>query len=153
MLSSSLTGPAAPFFTDLTATSDFYDTATIQWTIPLIAYTPETYVVYYGTDMSTLDRKSDTVSSGNDFAATNIRLFVELVGLTFSTEYYYQLVANNTFASNSSEVMNFTTPQRSKFLRICICGSQYAICMCIHSDFIISPPQLPILQRTLSSLL
>ncbi len=127
MLSSSLTGPAAPFFTDLTATSDFYNTATIQWTVPVIAYTPETYVVYYGTDMSTLDRMSDTVSSGSDFVATNIQLFVELTGLTFSTEYYYQLVANNTFAPTYSEVMNFTTPQRSKFLRACICGSQYAL--------------------------
>ncbi len=119
MLSSSLTGPAAPSFTDLTATSDFYDTATIQWTVPVIAYTPETHVVHYGTDMSTLDRMNYTISSGRDFSTTNLKFSVDLMGLDIDTDYYYRLVATNTFTSTSSSVFNFTTPNRGKHTKMC----------------------------------
>ncbi len=111
---SSLTGPAAPSFTDLTATSDFYDTATIQWTVPVIAYTPETYVVYYGTDMSTLDGMSDTVSSGSDFEITDLQFSVLLTDLMVFTPYYYQLIATNTISSTTSPMKSVRTAEKGE---------------------------------------
>ncbi len=112
---SSHTGQAAPSFTDLNATNVQHDRATIQWTVPVIAYTNETYVVNYGTDMNSLNSMSEAVSSGSDFEATDLTFSVLITDLTSNTVYYYQLVANNTFASNSSDVMSFTTPELSKY--------------------------------------
>ncbi len=75
-LSSSHTGQIAPSFTDLTATNVQYDRAAIQWTVPVVAYTHETYVVNYGTDMNILNSMSETVSSGSDFEATDLTFSV-----------------------------------------------------------------------------
>ncbi len=81
----------------------------------MIAYTNETYVVNYGTDMSILNSMSEAVSSGSDFEATDLPFSVLITGLTANTVYHYQLVAINTFTSTSSDVMSFTTPDLSKY--------------------------------------
>ena len=107
-------GPTAPVFTGLTASNTQHIRPTIQWTVPVIAYTPENYVVIYGTDMNTLDSLSETLYSGDNFTADNLTFSVELTGLRFTTEYHYQLVATNSFNSTSSDVLSFTTPDQSK---------------------------------------
>ncbi len=81
----------------------------------MIAYTNETYVVMYGTDMNMLNSMSETVSSGSDFEAMDLTFLVLISDLTSNTDYYYQLVATNTFTSTSSAVMSFTTPDLSKY--------------------------------------
>ncbi len=121
------TGQAAPLFTDLTATNIQYDRATIQWTVPVIAYTPETYVVNYGNDVNTLNNTSEAVSSGSDFEATDLTFSVLITGLTSNIVYYYQLVATNTFASTSSAVMNFTTLEQSKFMLMLLIRSWHVL--------------------------
>ncbi len=118
-VSSSHTGQAAPSFTDLNATNVQYDRATIQWTVPVIAYTPETYVVNYGTDMSALNSMSETTSSGSDFEQNELILSVQLLGLLSGTVYYYQLVANNTFNATESSVEAIQTQEDRK--NICFC--------------------------------
>ncbi len=75
----------------------------------MIAYTPETYVVNYGTDMNTLNSMSKAVSSGSDFELNELILSVELLDLLPGTIYYYQLVANNTFNANESSVEKIQT--------------------------------------------
>ncbi len=80
----------------------------------MIAYTPETYVVNYGTNMSTLDSMGVTVPSGSDFEATDMTFSVNMTGLKFNIVYYYQLMATNTFTSTSSDVMSFTTDEIRK---------------------------------------
>ena len=118
--SSSPAGPAAPSFTDLTATSVQFDRATIQWTVAVIAYTPETYVVNYGTDMSKLDSISATVFSGSDFQARGRQFRVVLFDLTPNSVTYYQLVASNTFTSTYSDVMNFTTSKQPSKVHVTV---------------------------------
>ena len=46
--------------------------AIIQWTVSSIAYTPETYVVEYGTSQDSLDMTSDPTHSGEDIAIANV---------------------------------------------------------------------------------
>ena len=81
----------------------------IRWTVPIIAYTPETYVVNYGTSMSSLDMTSVMVMSGSDFEAVNQVFSVALTGLVDSTTYFYQVVAINGQGTTSSDVQSFTT--------------------------------------------
>ena len=81
----------------------------IRWTVPIIAYTPETYVVNYGTSMSSLDLTSAMVMSGSDFEAVNQVFSVALTGLVDTTTYFYQVVATNGQGSTSSDIHSFTT--------------------------------------------
>ncbi len=81
----------------------------------MIAYTNETYVVNYGTDMNILNSTSEAVPSESDFEATDLTFSVLITGLTSNIVYYYQLVATNTFTSTSSDVMSFTTPEQGKY--------------------------------------
>ena len=87
-------GPAAPLaVVDLLAIAVTHNSATIQWTVPSIVYTPETYVVRYGTN--DVNRMSDVVPSGSDISVTDLTLTVELTGLEQLTLYMYQVVSSN----------------------------------------------------------
>ena len=81
----------------------------IQWTVPIIAYTPETYVVNYGTSMSSLNMMSNPAQNGSDFEAVDQVFSVELTGLVDSTTYFYRVVATNGQGSTSSVIESFTT--------------------------------------------
>ena len=91
--------------TDITA-----DSALIQWTVPYIAYSPEMYVVKYGTSQDSLTENSDSTYSGEDTAITNKTYSVKLSNLKESTTYYVQVVATNTAKrTNKSNMERFTT--------------------------------------------
>lgn len=109
-------GPTLPGGVDAIRSGDLReDKATIRWTVLFLTYTPETYVVVYGTDRTNLNRSSPPVSSGASITARDINLLVTLTGLEAVTTYHYRLVANNTVGSNYSDViMNFTTTARSE---------------------------------------
>ena len=103
-------GPAPPQQpTNLVESNIRATSITIQWTVPIIAYTPETYVVNYGTSVSSLVMTSAVVMSGNDFETVNQVFSVALTGLVATTTYYYQVVATNGQDSTSSDIQSFTT--------------------------------------------
>ena len=105
------TGPVAPGKpTNLMNISTSFDLATVQWTVPLIAFTPETYVVHYGTNMGSLNVMSDPVESRDDFIAENQVYSVPITGLEAVTEYYYMVVSTSTGGTTNSDVESFTTP-------------------------------------------
>ncbi len=106
---SSHVGPVTPVFTDLNATVVPYEGAIIEWTVPVITYTPETYVVHYGTGRDVLHHRSTSLSSGNDFEAKNLSFRALLTDLNF-TDYFYQLVATNSFGSTFSNVRTLCKP-------------------------------------------
>ena len=86
------------------------DSAIIQWTVPFISYSPETYVVKYGTSQDTLIQNSSTIYSGDDITITDMTYSVKLSNLKENTTYYVQVVATNTaLRSNTSSVERFTT--------------------------------------------
>ena len=89
--------------------------ATIQWTVPSIAYTPETYVVKYGTSQDSLDLTSDSQHSGPDINIGSRTYSVRLSNLEPATTYYYKVVATNTAdRSSESSVHSFVTSDNSK---------------------------------------
>ena len=94
---------------DLTA-----DRAIIRWTVPSIAYTPETYRVLYGTVEDTLDKSSGVEMGGTNIAAVDTSFSVTLSNLQAVTTYYYKVVATNTIGSTESSVETFTTLSRSE---------------------------------------
>ena len=84
--------------------------ALIQWTVSSIAYTPETYVVEYGTSQDSLDMTSDPTHSGEDITIANVTFSVTLPALRENTTYYIHIVATNTAGrSNTSSVQRFMT--------------------------------------------
>ena len=104
-------GPASPMEpTGLGIISTDATTITVQWTVPLIAYTPETYIVSYSTGSLTRQvLMSDPVESGADFDAVNQMFSVELTGLKPNTAYNYQVISNNTVGTITSETKTLTT--------------------------------------------
>ena len=99
----------------VTATNVQDSSALIQWTVSSIAYTPETYVVEYGTSQDSLDMTSDPIHSGEDITVVNQMYSVQLSSLEPVTLYYYQVVATNTARSRSSNLLSFRTANNCKF--------------------------------------
>ena len=79
------------------------DSVIIQWTVPYISYSPETYVVQYGTSSDSLIHNSSSTDSEEEVMTYS----VELSGLRDNTTYYVQILATNT--AQRSNVHNFTT--------------------------------------------
>ena len=94
----------------VTATNVQDSSALIQWTVSSIAYTPETYVVEYGTSQNSLDMTSDPTHSGEDITIASVTYSVTLSDLRENTTYYIHIVATNTAGrSNTSSVERFMT--------------------------------------------
>ena len=104
-------GPEHPMMPVLDGIGNISDSsALIQWTVSSIAYTPETYVVEYGTSQDSLDMTSDPTHSGEDITVVNQMYSVTLTDLREKTTYYVHIVANNTAGrSTTSSVERFTT--------------------------------------------
>ena len=97
------------------ATNILENRATIQWTVPSIAYTPETYVVEYGTSQDSLGLTSGSQHSGPDITVTDVTYSVQLSNLEPATTYHYRVVATNTAdRSTASGVQSFTTGDSRK---------------------------------------
>ena len=83
------------------------DSVIIQWTVAYISYSPETYVVQYGTSRDSLIHNSRSTDSEE---GEMMSYSVELSGLRDNTTYYVQVMATNTAQrSNRSSVIGFTT--------------------------------------------
>ena len=83
------------------------DSVIIQWTVSHISYSPETYVVQYGTSRESLIHNSSRTHSEED----RVTYSVQLSGLRDSTTYYVQVLATNTAQRSSrSSIESFTTP-------------------------------------------
>ena len=94
------------------------DSVIIQWTVPYISYSPETYVVQYGTSRDSLIHNSSSTDSEEEVMTYS----VELSGLRDNTTYYVQVLATNTAQrSNRSTVHTFTTlPLQSGIVSVAV---------------------------------
>ena len=90
------------------------DRSIIRWIVLSIAYTPETYIVMYGTDENNLDQASEEEMGGTDITAVDTLVTVTLSNLQAMTVYHYKVVATNSHASTESGVNTFTTLARSE---------------------------------------
>ena len=85
------------------------NSATVQWLIPYISYTPEQYTIDFGTARETLGLRSSTLSSTTDISALNITYALTLQGLPPNTVYFFQLRSVNTYGATTTPVMLFAT--------------------------------------------
>ena len=105
-----LSGPVAPIeAVGIAYTSTAYTTATLQWNVPYITYTAETYTVIFGTDSSDLDQSSPSITGNSDITTEDQIFSFQLTGLIHDTTYFYQIVATNSYASNASMMSSFVT--------------------------------------------
>ena len=96
-------GPRAPHYPQQVSAQQITpNSATIQWTVPSIAYTPETYVVEYGTSEDNLNLTSDSQHSGPNISIGSRSYSVQLSGLRVATLYYFSVVATNTVGPNET---------------------------------------------------
>jgi len=122
-------GPANPVQPqDLVNISTRHDRATVQWSVPYIAYTPETYTVNYGRAMNSLDMSVTATQSGDNFTIPS-QPFVfsaELTGLSPGVTYYYQVEARNSVGPTLSVVQQFTSNELRMYMT-CL-GIRYCLC-------------------------
>eukprot|EP00731_Ephydatia_muelleri_P019165 Em0011g1205a len=83
-------------------------TATIQWMVPFIAYTRETYVVHYGSAPDNLNQSSILVNGSADLNVTGTQFGVNLTGLVPYSLYYYTIEASNTEGTTTTPVMTLS---------------------------------------------
>ncbi|XP_019851636.1 PREDICTED: hemicentin-1-like [Amphimedon queenslandica] len=103
-------GPSKPFLPIRIIAGDFgHSTALIQWTVPSIAYSPESYFIRYGTSRNNLNFKSSTLIGTQDLDAKDQTLSITLRYLTHDTLYYYQVVSTNTFGETNSVIYSLRT--------------------------------------------
>ena len=87
------------------------NSATIEWTVYSIRYTPETYIVKYG-PQSILLEESEPVKGSFDIVTRNQVFSVNLTGLFPGTYYSFVVVANNGYGSRTSSRSGFWTGGR-----------------------------------------
>ena len=85
------------------------ESITVVWIVPNLAYTPEEYTVVYGTNEDVLDQMSDTISSTTDLSAVDQQYALVITDLEANTQYYFQIVSENTQGSVRSDVISATT--------------------------------------------
>lgn len=83
--------------------------ATIQWTVTLISYTPEQYVVQFGLRQNQLNQTGFTVNGNQNLSVVNETHTVVIDALLPDTTYYFRVVARNAFGSTHSRIGAFTT--------------------------------------------
>ena len=83
--------------------------AVVEWTVPMIAYTPESYVVEFGEDSGSLTRTSGLFHSGDDITVVNRVYDTTLQGLKPHTTYHFRVKSNNSFNNTYSIEVTFTS--------------------------------------------
>ena len=107
-------------------------TANISFTVPAIAYTPETYNInYIGIEFQSNLTSSSQVMSTDNITDVNVTYQITLSNLEEANTYNFTVVSTNSIGSVSTIVMNFTTLPSCKcniLLTICIVVSIYSTC-------------------------
>ena len=90
---------------------------TIYFTIPSIAYTPETYHInYIGLELqNTLTTSSSLVGTDN-ITAVNLMYQIILTGLEEANTYNFTVVSTNCIGNISTETMSFSTLPACKII-------------------------------------
>ena len=88
-----------------------HNLAIIRWTVPLTAYTPETYYVQYkrANDSSGVSKRSSSIAGSTDLEAVDVEYDSVLENLDSGTTYVAQIISNNIFGGRVSEDVSFTT--------------------------------------------
>ena len=99
--------PAQP--TNVRVANVSSSSAIIQWTVPLISYTPEQYMVQFGLRQNMLNETSTTVDGNRNISVVNVTHALVLDVLLPGTTYYFRVIARNGFGSAQSSLGTLTT--------------------------------------------
>ena len=117
------------------------DGLVVQWVVPTIAYTPETYIVEYGTSNDSLVPSGDSVTSGEKIETVEQIYTLEVKGLKPGTKYYYSVVARSSAGSTrTAPSFVYTKETGEDFINhadfvngnsLCVC---VFVCLCVYSS-------------------
>ena len=99
--------PAQP--TNVIVANVSSSSAIIQWTVRLISYSPEQYMIQYGLRLNILNQTGTTVNGNRDVSVANETHVLVVDSLLPETTYYFRVIARNAFGSTQSEIGTFTT--------------------------------------------
>ena len=91
-------GPSLPLAVGIRVVNATATSATIEWTVPLLVYTPETYTLLYG--RSSLDQVI-SVPSVDELGAAEETYGITISQLMPATNYSLEIVSENTVGSTS----------------------------------------------------
>ena len=86
-------------------------TAVVEWTVPMITYTPESYVVKFGEDSGSLSRISGLLHSGDNITVVNREYTTTLQDLKPYTTYHFRVKSTNSFNDTYSIEVTFNTTE------------------------------------------
>ena len=99
--------PAQP--TNVTVANVSSSSAIIQWTVALISYTPEQYMVQFGLRQNMLNETSTTVDGNQNISVINETHTLVVDDLHSGTTYYFRVIARNGYGSVQSTLGTFMT--------------------------------------------
>ena len=83
--------------------------AVINWIVTSIAYTSEDYYIEYGISNDSLAMRSEIINGSDDLTSTNLVYSANITGLRPFTQYYYRLVARNSFITTETPIQTLQT--------------------------------------------
>ena len=114
--------PTLVMTVNITSTS-----ATVQWAVPYLAYTPEQYTIHYGLDRESLDHMSNTIHSIQDISAKNRTYENSLHELAPNKVYYFEIHSENTFGETTTALMMLTTSEAGTYMLYAQHSNQYSM--------------------------
>ena len=97
----------SPYVPGNVVTTVTQTTATITFTIPAIAYTPE--IQYIGLELQNVLSSSTSVMGLDDITVINASYSITPSGLEEANTYEFTVVSTNCIGNVTTEVMEFTT--------------------------------------------
>ena len=85
--------------------------ATISWVVTAVAYTPERYSIVYSMHTADLDMRSNFTEGSSNYSNINQAYSVTIADLEPFTQYYYAVVAQNSFTTTESSISTFKTAE------------------------------------------
>ncbi len=108
-------GATAPNMAIIQETRPGSTEATISWIVQTIAYTPEEYYIQYGVDMNSLVMTSERLNGSLNLTSSNVVYSIILTNLQPYTQYYYRIVAENSFTTSQTSTLMFRTSEAGKY--------------------------------------
>lgn len=106
-----LTGSAAPTIPVLQRAVPLPTQALISWLVRAIAYTPESYHIAFGLSNDALTLRSEVFSGSTNLTSTNLVYSANITNLHPFTQYYYRVIAANSFTTSQTAVEVFQTAE------------------------------------------